>query len=314
MMLRGPEREFRDWTSDSRRWNDFKPRPGDVVVATAPKCGTTWVQRIVGMLLRQSDAPFPVQDEQPWIDMRSRPIDETLAMLEAQPGRRCVKTHSPLDALPFHDELLYVHVARDPRDACMSYLNHTSGFTPLARARIDHNGMTDETIGKPWPVPPADPRDFFRAFMRCPEAIPIDFTIAEYCDLERSYWIERHRHNVLMVHYNDLKADLDGEMQRIAAFCGIETSETLWPDLVEAAGFAAMKRDAAALLPMAGMIFEGGGERFLHQGTNQRWREVATADDLALYEAAASAGMSPNLKAWAEQGRLATGDPVAMAD
>lgn len=315
MMLRGPEREFRDWVSDSRRWHGFTPRPSDVVVATAPKCGTTWVQRIVGMLLRQSVAPFPVQDEQPWIDMRSRPVDEMLAMLEAQPGRRCIKTHSPIDALPFYDDLLYVHVARDPRDACMSYLNHVSGFTPLARNMLDHIGMTDETIGKPYPASSADPHSFFRAFMRCPDAETYqDFTIAEYCDLERSYWAERHRPNVLMVHYNDLKADLEGEMRRIAAFCGIETPETLWPDLVEAAGFAAMKRDAAALLPRAAMIWEGGAEQFLHQGTNQRWREVAAADDLMLYEAAASAGMSPNLKAWAEQGRLAAGDPAAMAD
>jgi hypothetical protein len=44
-----------------------------------------------------------------------------------------------------------------------------------------------------------------------------------------------------MVHYNDLKADLSGEMKRIAAFLGIETPAALWPELVEAATFDKMK-------------------------------------------------------------------------
>lgn len=308
MQHRAPTRELRDWTSDSRRWRNFKPRPGDVVVATAPKCGTTWTQRIVGMLLRQSAAPVSIAEEMPWIDARSRPVKPVLAAVAAQPGRRSLKTHSPLDALPFYDDVLYIHVARDARDACMSWHNHTAGYTPVTRALLDQNGYGDETIGQPWPAPPPDPRDFFRAFMRDPQFAPHnEFTIAEYCDLERSYWSERHRPNILMVHYNDLKADLDGEMRRIAAFCGIETPAALWPDLVAAADFAAMKRDGAVLLPTAGVIWQGGSDRFLNKGTNQRWRDIATAEDLARYEAEASKGLSPSLKAWAEGGRIVTG-------
>ena len=32
--------------------------------------------------------------------------------------------------------------------------------------------------------------------------------------------------------------------------------------------------------------FVGGGESFLHKGTNGRWRDVLTADELARYDAA----------------------------
>ncbi|MEY4269501.1 MAG: hypothetical protein RLZZ58_717, partial [Pseudomonadota bacterium] len=186
---------------------------------------------------------------------------------------------------------------------------------PLARTLMDQAGMADATIGRCLPVTSADPGDFFRAFMGVPGCAPSpDFSIAEYCDIERSYWAARHRPNMLMVHYNDLKADLDGEMRRIANFCGIETPDALWGELVAAADFAAMKRDAAALLPAAGVVFAGGGERFLHKGTNQRWRDVARAADLACYQSEAARGMSPALKAWAESGRLVAGDPVALAD
>jgi len=35
---------------DSRRWEHYRPRFDDIVIGTYPKCGTTWMQRIVGLL------------------------------------------------------------------------------------------------------------------------------------------------------------------------------------------------------------------------------------------------------------------------
>src|SRR5206468_2037659 len=81
---------------------------------------------------------------------------------------------------------------------------------------------------------------------------------------------------------------LQGEMRRIARFLDIEVPEQKWPMLAEAATFAAMKRDAAVLGPEMDMIFEGGANRLLYKGTNDRWRDVLTSDDVALYEAAAA--------------------------
>ena len=44
----------------------------------------------------------------------------------------------------------------------------------------------------------------------------------------QTWWDFRHLPNVLFVHYNDLKRDLDGEISRIAAFLDIAlTPETL---------------------------------------------------------------------------------------
>ena len=97
-------------------------------------------------------------------------------------------------------------------------------------------------------------------------------------------------------------------MRRIAAFLSIDISEALWPQLVEAAQFETMKQNGAALMPMAGMVWEGGSRRFLFKGTNGRWRDVMTADDLALYDQVASR-MTPGLARWIEQGRLEAGDP-----
>ena len=67
MMIRPALREYRTWTSDSRRWQAYEPRPGDIIIATAPKCGTTWMQQIVGSLIFQDAEMRPLPDVSPWI-------------------------------------------------------------------------------------------------------------------------------------------------------------------------------------------------------------------------------------------------------
>ena len=137
---------------------------------------------------------------------------------------------------------------------------------------------------------------------------------ASYFAVENSFWAARHQPNVLLVHYNDLKSDREGEMRRIADFLDIDIAGQLWPELVEAAGFDAMKSASEALMPSAGNIWKGGGKTFLNKGTNGRWHDVYSDEDLALYEERVAAEFSPALAAWCEHGRLVAGDPSAAPD
>ncbi len=59
------------------------------------------------------------------------------------------------------------------------------------------------------------------------------------------------RTELLMVHYNDLKKDLAGEMRRIAGFLDMDIPESLWPELVEGADFEYMRKNGATLMPRA---------------------------------------------------------------
>ena len=79
--------------------------------------------------------------------------------------------------------------------------------------------------------------------------------------------------------------------------------------LTEAATFAGMKRDTAFLGEEMSVFFEGGADRFLYKGTNDRWRDVLTRDDLELYEAAAARTLTPELKLWLERGAASGIDP-----
>ncbi len=306
---RAPTRRIRDWVADSAHWDRYRPRQGDVIIVTAPKVGTTWMQQIVRLLIFQDPAPTSIKDLSPWLEARFQiPIDVAIPMLEAQTHRRFLKSHLPFDALPLYDQVRYIHVARDPRDAAMSFSNHYNSFTPAALAKFDEIGISDETIGRSYPRAPSDARGFFLEWLSREGGEGATASAARFFDTERTYWSERMRPNLLLVHYNDLKADLEGEMRRIAQYLDIAVPESVWPALVKAATFDQMKADGGALMAGAERIFKGGHESFLHKGTNGRWREVLTDADLELYEQRAEASLSPNLRSWLERGRGA-GDP-----
>ena len=57
----------------------------------------------------------------------------------------------------------------------------------------------------------------------------------------RSWWEIRDLPNVMLVHFADLKADLPGEIRRIADFLDIEIDEARWPAILEHCSFAYMK-------------------------------------------------------------------------
>ena len=264
------------------------------------------MQRIVDLLVFQDAAPRPVMQVSPWVDRRfPEPVEAVMARIDAQEHRRFLKAHLPADGLPLFDEVKYVHVARDGRDACLSFHNHGTGFTPEMLEGLDRAGLEDETIGRPYPRVPADPAEHFHRWLT-QGAVPghaDGLPAMSFFRFERSWWGERHRPNVLLAHYNDLKADLEGEMRRVAHFLGIPVPADLWPGLVDAAGFGAMRRDGEALMGGVAAAFRGGGGRFFHAGTNGRWRGVFRDEDLALYEAKVGAELPPACARWVAGGR-----------
>ena len=86
-------------------------------------------------------------------------------------------------------------------------------------------------------------------------------------------WARRDEPNVVLVHYDDLSADLDGEMRRIAARLGIDVAEDRWPELVEAATFDSMRARADDLVPDATGVLKDRA-RFFRGGVSGAGREV----------------------------------------
>ena len=112
------------------------------------------------------------------------------------------------------------------------------------------------------------------------------------------------------MHFNDLLADLEGEIARIAAYLEIECAPATLTAIAEMVEFKSMKRDAEKLEPDAHLRFKGGAKTFINKGTNGRWRSVLTASDLEMYDAAVARELTPDCHQWLEQGRLAIKDGI----
>jgi aryl sulfotransferase len=311
-LIQADQCEYRTWIFDSRRWRNYRPRSDDIIIAGYPKCGTTWMQRIVGLLVFQNPQPIPIMQISAWIDRRfPQSIEAVIAQIETQEHRRFLKAHMPLDGLPFYEGVKYIHVARDGRDACMSFHNHVMGFTNPMLQILDRAGLEDETVARPYPRPLPDAAQHFHRWIT-EGAIPgheDGSPSMSFYHFERTWWDARKHPNVLLVHYNDLTLDLSSEMHRIAEFLGISIDPGQWSELVQAASFNAMRRDGDALMGKTASLFKDGSQGFFFKGTNGRWRNVVSEEDLALYDAKLASMLSPACAQWVSYGRFKAGDP-----
>lgn len=309
-LIRPAVKEVRSRVYDSARWASYLPREDDIIIATSGKSGTTWMQHIVSMLVFQSAEPRSLSDVSPWPDARFiMPALEVWARAEAQTHRRFFKTHLALDLLPLYEGVRYIHVARDGRDVAMSLYNHRSKLSDEALAARDAVSLKDPKFGDRYPRVTGTAAEFFQGWL---DADPAG-NIAElsFFHVERSFWDERARRNILLVHFNDLKTDLAGEIDRIAQFLDAPVQEPLRSELVEAAGFNAMKAARDLLMPPSSSEAHWGVDtaQFLFKGTNGRWQDALSPPDLAAYDKHIRSEFSPDLARWVEHGRLIAGDP-----
>lgn len=289
------QRELHNHHFDSTIWNDFRFRDDDIIVATYAKSGTTWTQQILAQMLFGPDPGLAVADMSPWLDLRVPPKAEKLPLVEAQQHRRFLKTHLPVDALVFSPRARYIYLGRDGRDVVWSLYNHHANANRLWYAALND---TPGRVGPPIEPPPDDIRLYWREWMDR-DGHPF----WPFWDNVRSWWQVRDLPNVLLVHFNELKRDMPGQMRRIAAFLDIPVAEADWPRIEEYCSFAWMKRHATRSVPLGGAFWDAGAEVFIHRGVNGRWSDTLSAEEVAEYEARAIRELGPECARW-----LATGE------
>jgi aryl sulfotransferase len=288
-------REIHSHHFDSTVWNDFKFRDGDVIISTYAKSGTTWTQQIVGQILFNGAEDVDVANLSPWLDLRVPPAEVKLAGLEAQTTRRFVKTHLPVDALVFSPRAKYIYIGRDGRDVLWSAYNHHMRANDTWYALLND---TPGRVGPPIERTDLDVVSYFRQWLE-----KDGFPFWPFWENVRSWWAIRELPNVMFVHFADLKRDLEGEMRRIAKFLDVRIDEAQWPAIVAHCSFDYMKQHAAKAAPLGGILWEGGAETFINKGTNGRWRDLLTADDVKAYEARALKELGPDCARWLAEGR-----------
>jgi aryl sulfotransferase len=301
-------RTYQNHHLDSTRWERYRPRANDIVIATSYRSGTTWLQEIIRRLIfwQQEDSAWrqiPLNDLSLWPERRVEPLDRVYEMLEGQQHRRFIKTHLALDGLPFYPQVSYIVVGRDARDVFMSFLNH---YSNLRDATLDRMNETPGRVGPPLLPCPADLHEVWRNWITRgwfeweSEGYPYWGNLHH----TQTWWNYRQLANILFVHYNDLLADLPGEIKRIAGFVGIPLTDTVIAEIVPDVSLEALRRMAESHGAYTGM--KGGPQSFFFKGSNGRWKDVLTEEELAMYEDTASKVLTPDCRAWLEQGIVAS--------
>jgi hypothetical protein len=312
-----PHTRYRSIIVDSARWDGFAFRPGDIVISTPPKSGTTWTQMLCALLIFDGpDFPAPLDEVSPGLDICTRPLAEVTAALAAQTHRRFIKTHAPLDGLPLHAEATYLVVGRDPRDVAISWAHHAANmdFARVLALREAAVGNADLVELPDWRVPSADPVARFRRFV-AEETSGVPPTLASVLHHLDTGWQHRREPNVALFHYADLTADLAGELLRLAGVLGIPCSPARARELAPEASLTRMRERAADVAPGASEERLKDTRAFFRSGGTGEWRANLAAADLAAYEARVDELGDPELAAWAHGGRLASGvDPDRCRD
>jgi hypothetical protein len=306
--VKPPERHYKSFVSDSSRWEGFEFRPGDIIIATPAKCGTTWTQMICGLLIFQTPEFYrPLAEITPWLDMLTRDRDEVFADLAAQQHRRFIKTHTPLDGIPWSDDLTYISAMRDPRDVGVSMDNHMANVNleKMIEMRVAIAGFDDvaELFPDGLPTPPETQEERFWAWVD--DDAPAENTTSSLKSMFNFLsvtWPLRERDNVVLLHYADMKANREAVMRELAQRLDIDIPETRWPELVDAASFEYMKARADWIAPNASQDLWVTTSDFFRNGTNGQWHDYIYDDaTTARYNTRVAEVTTPELAAWSHR-------------
>lgn len=126
--LEGHKKEFVE------KIKDLEIRDDDVWVVTLPKCGTTWMQELVWLVLNDFDFETArnvhLEKRGPFLETDfyfNEDITRAFKPIEDLKSPRLIKTHLPLSALPrqlINGKGRIVYVYRNPSDALVSMFHH----------------------------------------------------------------------------------------------------------------------------------------------------------------------------------------------
>lgn len=230
---------------------EFETQAGDVFVVTYPKCGTTWMEQIVHLLLHNGEqGEKRLTDQMPWVEAipsRSAGFREFLAGMT---GRRVFTSHLPYQLMPGLDNpaARFVNVARNPKDTAVSYYYHD-------RSKMGYEGGWAEHL---------------QLFMAG------KLMFGDFYDHVLGWWqASQSADNIFFTTYEAMKADLRQVVAQLAKFLGVAADSELIATVVEKSSFKEMAANPQT--NFSWMPGKEGEESHFRKGIVGDWRNHFTA-------------------------------------
>jgi len=185
----------------------FDPLPGDIMVAGAPKTGTTWIQQILHQIRTKGDETFSdIYEVTWWLPYKFNKFEFDYNQKQPFGPPRILKTHELFEEAPIAKDTKVIVLVRNNLDAAWSFLK----FMP------DFFGKASDEVPLHIILPPEEPDPTRDRVMKSLGALA--YFIA-------SWWPHRNDPNVLWIHYEDLKKDLRYCIAKIAKFIEIPVTD-----------------------------------------------------------------------------------------
>jgi hypothetical protein len=205
------------WLGQFQYGLEYDGSPDDLFIVTYPRSGTTWLQMIVYQLTTDGAMDFAhIEEVSPFLEITMIPRRRKISDLRTTP--RVVKSHLAYHMIP-KGPGRYICGLRNGLDVVVSYHDH-------ARKYLPEWGQCSLS-------------EFFSRFMagRVPYGSWFEHVAG---------WLRNEdRLNVLVVTYEELSADLEAGVKRIADFCGITIDPAAMPRILERCSFAFMREHDA---------------------------------------------------------------------
>jgi hypothetical protein len=236
-------------------YQNWVPRPDDVFIASFPKSGTTWTQQIVRLvysrgLIRDSDPALHAII--PWLDDSEDLPD--LSVVDTLTSPRVFKSHNPYHLLPckLTESNRLIYVTRTAKDTAVSMYFHTFGFK-----MYEYDEPIEHFIGE---------------FM----AGRVEY--GPYWTHLSSWYAQRERSNILVLHYEDMQRDLAATVARVAHFLDQPLTNEEIERIAELSTFSSMKKDHRTSMQLWDEEQRKPGMPFMRKGKAGDWTNHFTPE------------------------------------
>ena len=104
----------------------YQAKSSDIFVCAYPKCGTTWLQNIVWLIVYNGESfQGNIKKSIPMLEFDGCEFTEAI---DDSVYPRIIKIDFPYSMTPQNPNAKYIHITRNPKDALVLYYYHIKGF------------------------------------------------------------------------------------------------------------------------------------------------------------------------------------------
>ncbi|XP_042347409.1 cytosolic sulfotransferase 3-like [Plectropomus leopardus] len=216
------------FTDNWENVQNFQARPDDILIATYPKAGTTWVSYILDLLYfgqTERQRSVPIFERVPFLEVHFLSFGSGTELADNLPtSPRLIKTHFPVQFVPksfWQQNCRMVYVARNAKDNLVSYFH------------FDRMNM-----GQP---EPGDWSNYVHRFMEG------KMVWGSWYDHVNGWWKKKQTYpKIHYMFYEDLIEDTGREIDKLCSFLGLSRSDEEKKRVAGGSHFDNMKKDNMA--------------------------------------------------------------------